>query len=236
MVGECVLILGTEQTENVYRHMAASIPAFLVISWRIQIAFAKAPEELPKAHFPGLANRLTILRGLLVCTLAGFLFQHMPEGRLAWLPGLLFIATLIIDGLDGWIARRRGETTAFGVFLDRDFDALGTLIAILLAVHYSRLPDWYIAMGMVYYLFSFGQWLREKSGLPLYPLPASRYRRVISVLQSTFIAAALLPLPLFPTSSLPALLVSAPVLAGFIRDWRSVSGYDWRAFSTYRTG
>ena len=125
----------------------------------------------------------------------------------------------------------RMETSAFGTFLDRDLDALGTLIGVLLAIHYARLPDWYILAGIAYYLFACEEWWREKRGRSLHPLPASRYRRHVAVVQSVFIALALLPVTVLPKSDITAALVMIPVLAGFLRDWWIVAGYDHRALS-----
>lgn len=214
--------------ENACRWSCAAFLALPVLIWRIRMAFAKDPGKLPEAYFPGLANQLTIFRGLCICLLAGFLFPESPEGFLAWLPGFLYSSALIMDGFDGCLARSRKETSAFGAFLDLDLDALGTLIGVLLAIHYARLPEWFILAGTAYYLFACGEWWREKRGLPLHPLPASRYRRYVAVLQSIFIALSLLPVTALSKSNLAAALVMIPVLAGFLRDWlviyQTVSG------------
>lgn len=230
--GGSALLQSTWIPEKVCRWTCAAVLALLILIWRILIAFAKEPGKLPEAYFPGLANQLTIFRGLLICLLVGFLFLNPPEGFLAWIPGFLYSTALIMDGFDGYLARLCKETSAFGAFLDRDLDALGTLIGVLLAVHYTRLPDWYILAGMAYYLFACGEWWREKCGLPLRPLPASRYRRHVAVVQSVFIALALLPVSVLPKSDMTAALVMIPVLAGFLRDWRIVAGYDLRALSS----
>lgn len=230
--GGDALLQSTWIPEKVCRWTCAAVLALLILIWRILIAFAKEPGKLPEAYFPGLANQLTIFRGLLICLLVGFLFLNPPEGFLAWIPGFLYSTALIMDGFDGYLARLCKETSAFGAFLDRDLDALGTLIGVLLAVHYTRLPDWYILAGMAYYLFACGEWWREKRGLPLRPLPASRYRRHVAVVQSVFIALALLPVSVLPKSDMTAALVMIPVLAGFLRDWRIVAGYDLRALSS----
>ena len=218
--------------ETAYRWIWAAVLALPVLIWRIRIAFAKEPGKLSEAYFPGLANQITIFRGLLICLLAGFLFPKSPEGFLAWLPGFLYFTALIMDGFDGYLARYRKETSAFGAFLDRDLDALGTLIGILLAVHYARLPDWFILAGIAYYLFACAEWWREKRGLVLHPLPASRYRQTVAVVQSVFIGLALLPVAVLPKSDMTAALVMIPALAGFLRDWRIVGGYDLRALSS----
>ena len=203
----------------------AALLALPVLIWRIRAAFAQEPGKLPEACYPGLANQITVFRGLLVSLLAGFLFASTPEGFLRpGSPAILYSAALIMDGFDGFLARLRRETSAFGAFLDRDLDAWGTLVGILLAILYGRLPGWCIVAGMAYYLFAFGQWWRERRGLPLHPLPASRYRRHVAAVQSLFIVLALLPLALLPEYGWAAALVMIPVLAGFMRDWLTVSG------------
>jgi len=230
--GGYALLQSTWIPENACRWTCAAILSLPVLTWRILIAFSKELGTLPEAYFPGLANQLTIFRGLLLCLLAGFLFPKSPDGFLAWLPGFIFSTALIMDGFYGYLARYRNETSAFGTFLDRDMDALGTLIGVLLAVHYARLPDWYILAGIAYYFFAFGEWWREKRRLPLHALPASRYRRTVAVVQWVFIALALLPVTVLPKSDMMAALVMIPVMAGFLRDWRIVGGYDLRALSS----
>ena len=200
----------------------------VLIIWRIIVAFMREPQNLPDTFFPGLANRLTVFRGLILCGLTGFLFLEWSEGIYAWIPGVLFCIFLLLDCLDGTIARFRDEISAFGEFLDRDFDGLGTLVGILLIIRCNRVPYWYILPGLAYYVFIFARWLRQKLGYPLYPLPPSSFRRYASALQSIFIAAIMLPLPSFPESAFLAAGFAIPVVAGFLRDWRLVAGYDRR--------
>ena len=229
--GGSTLLQSGRVAGNAFPWTCAAVLALSILTWRVRCAFAKESGNLPDAFFPGLANQLTVFRGLLICLLAGFLVLVPQEGLLAWMPGSLYSMALIMDGFDGYLARLRKETTIFGVFLDRDLDALETLIGILLAVHYSRLPNWCMLAGISYYLFSFGEWWRARRGLPLYPLPESRYRRYAAVVQSIFIAFALLPVSVLPEFDMAAALVMIPVLAGFLRDWRIVAGYDRRGLA-----
>jgi CDP-diacylglycerol--glycerol-3-phosphate 3-phosphatidyltransferase len=233
--GGCVLQWSVWGPEDLFRWSCTALLALSVLIRRIRTAFAKEPGTLPGACFPGLANQLTAFRGLLTCLLAGFLLLDPPTGLLAWIPGFLYSTALILDGFDGCLARLREETSAFGAFLDRDLDALGTLIGVLLAIHYGRLPEWFVLAGMAYYLFALGEWWREKQGLPLHPLPASRYRRFAAVAQSLFIAVSLLPVTLLPKSGIAEAVVMIPVLAGFLRDWLVVAGYDLRALTSGRS-
>ena len=85
-------------------------------------------------------NLLTWLR-ILAIPLVLVLFiegKHLPGG--AWDPaaGLLFAAAAITDSLDGYLARRLGQTTPLGTFLDPVADKLIVAVALILIV--SRDP------------------------------------------------------------------------------------------------
>ena len=110
----------------------------------------------------GWGNRLTIMRGLLISMMAGFLFIPWPTGWLSWLPAMLYLFADIADFLDGYVARKTNHATLLGARLDMEFDSLGTLLVSLLAVWYGQLPWWYLLIGLARYFFLFGLWLRTK--------------------------------------------------------------------------
>ena len=60
----------------------------------------------------GIANHLTLMRGLIASLIAGFLFSPWPTGALAWLPFLLYLASYILDYLDGFYARLNDQVYA----------------------------------------------------------------------------------------------------------------------------
>ncbi|WP_052417362.1 CDP-alcohol phosphatidyltransferase family protein [Cellvibrio mixtus] len=183
------------------------------------------PEKNSPA-FPNLgwANNLTLLRGGLIALTGGFLFQPDPIGIIAWLPGLLYSAAAILDRVDGFIARRTGRTSLLGSELDTLFDALGLLIAPLLAIQLGKLHWSFFAVSLAYYVFIFGIYWRHKHNLPTYPLLPSQLRRAFAGFQMGFVAVILLPV--FPADA-TVLLGAAfmlPILIGFVVDWLVVSG------------
>ena len=109
----------------------------------------------------GAANRITLLRGILVAQLAGFTLLQWPRmttGPLPWpwIPGMLYGAAVILDGMDGYVARRTGRVTEMGGQLDMETDGLGLLAASVVAVMADQLPPAYLAAGLAYYLFTRG--------------------------------------------------------------------------------
>lgn len=172
----------------------------------------------------GPGNALTIGRGVLVALLAGFLLVPLPSGALARLPGALYALSVLLDFLDGQIARRSGDATDLGETLDLEFDALGLLVAPLLAVRYGQLPVQYLAVGAARYAFAVGLWIRRRRDLPVRPLPASWVRRVLAAVQMVVVSAALLFIVRPPLSTAIATLAMVPFLVGFLRDWLAVTG------------
>ena len=178
----------------------------------------------------GYGTWLTIIRGGLIAVLGGYLFQPWPasifsSGQLSWIPGLLFIAASILDFFDGRVARACGRETRLGAFLDINLDALGLLIAPLVAVWYGQLPAAYLSVGMVYYAFVAGIRLRRKFSKPVVVPGPWRGARMIAGIQMGFVGIALLPI-VGPSITRPAAYAAmTPLLAGFVRDWMIVCGY-----------
>lgn len=87
-------------------------------------------------------NALTWARILLiplfvgVFYLPGHLLDDSQENLLAT---TIFVLAAITDWLDGYLARRLGQTSAFGAFLDPVADKLMVAAALVVLVHLSRL-------------------------------------------------------------------------------------------------
>lgn len=54
----------------------------------------------------------------------------------------LFLLAALSDWLDGWLARRLGQTSAFGAFLDPVADKLVVAAALVELVALQRIPTW----------------------------------------------------------------------------------------------
>jgi CDP-diacylglycerol--glycerol-3-phosphate 3-phosphatidyltransferase len=178
----------------------------------------------------GYGTWLTVIRGLLIAILAGYLFQPWPEsnffpGRPSWTPGLLYITASILDYADGRIARACRHDTRLGAFLDINLDALGLLVASLVGVWYGQLPTAYLSVGLAYFVYRIGILLRNKLSKPVAEPMPWRGARLFAGFQMGFAGIALLPVVGPPVTTLAAYIVMIPLLAGFVRDWMIVCGY-----------
>ncbi len=167
---------------------------------------------------------------MLIAMLAGYLFQPWPQsrlfpGRLSWTPGTLYLAASLLDYLDGSVARARKQETQLGAYLDINIDALGLLIAPLLAIWYGQLPAAYLSVGVAYYVFIFGIWLRKKYSKPVFEVKPRRSARIIAGFQMGLVGIALLPVISPPMTTVAAYIFMIPLLAGFAKDWRIACGY-----------
>jgi phosphatidylglycerophosphate synthase len=196
-------------------------------TWMTMILWRKYEPQLQLSahtnHF-SIADLVTLGRGFLVAGVAGFLFLPKPGGLYAWFPGSLYLIAVLADYADGYLARLHNSVSEFGAALDRNFDALTTLIGSLLGILYTRIPSWYLAVGLSFYVFSLSIWIMKASGRKVLELPASNYRRVVGGSNAVFVGVALTPAVPVTWLALLSALFTALVLSGFVRDWFSISG------------
>lgn len=193
--------------------------------------------NLPENHRPdeteiiptfGWGNILSLVRGVLMMALVGFLFQPRPGAGIndwrTWIPGLIYTLAALPDYFDGYLARITNHVTKLGEWLDMTLDSVGVLTASLLAVLYGTIPWWYLPIGLARYLFLAGLWFRERRGLPVYEMPYSARRRGFAALKMGFIFVILLPPFMPPGTHLAAAAFGLPFALGFLWDWGYVSG------------
>jgi CDP-diacylglycerol--glycerol-3-phosphate 3-phosphatidyltransferase len=175
----------------------------------------------------GAGNSMTILRGILISSLLGFLFLPWPPSWLAWVPAALYTLAALTDFLDGFLARLTQRVTRLGEILDMSFDGLGVLVASLLAIQYSQVPDWYLLVALARFFFLAGIWLRRRWGLAVHELKPSVRRRAFAGVQMGFLFFILMPIFSPPGTYLAATVFALPFLVGFGIDWLVVCGVGW---------
>ncbi len=85
-----------------------------------------------------IPNALTLLRIALIPILVVVFYLPYP-----WVPAataLIFTLAAVTDWLDGYLARRLGQTSAFGAFLDPVADKLMVAVALVLLVQKDPQP------------------------------------------------------------------------------------------------
>ena len=85
-----------------------------------------------------LANRLTILRILMAPVIVVLLLYRHTGAALA-----LFLLAGITDGLDGFVARSRGQKTVLGMVLDPLADKLLLTSTVVTLSFLRELPRWF---------------------------------------------------------------------------------------------
>ncbi|MDQ6958371.1 MAG: CDP-diacylglycerol--glycerol-3-phosphate 3-phosphatidyltransferase [Mariprofundaceae bacterium] len=112
-----------------------------------------------------LSNQLTIARVLLIPLLV--LAFYLPGKAGHFGAALLFGLASLTDWLDGYLARRRDEVTAFGRFLDPVADKLLVATALVLLVEAGRTPALLAAIiiGREIIISALREWLAQVSSI-----------------------------------------------------------------------
>jgi len=165
------------------------------------VVLASFPRS-PALRCFGAANQVTLVRGVLVALLLGLACEAAtPAG--AWLAVGTALMANALDGVDGWLARRLGLSSTFGARFDMETDALLILALALLVWQFDKAGYWVLLAGLLRYLLVAAggllAWLRR-------PLPPSRRRQTVCVLQIMTLIVCLLPLVTRPWSRIVAAL------------------------------
>ncbi|MFC7368269.1 MULTISPECIES: CDP-alcohol phosphatidyltransferase family protein [Vreelandella] len=156
----------------------------------------------------GWANRVTLGRGVLVTIVAGALAASAFTNAI-WLWLAVAVIALLLDGVDGWIARHTKTHTPFGARFDMELDALLILLLCIGLLQSEHLGVWVLLIGGMRYLFVAASWPFPWLKAPLFD---SFRRKAVCVWQVVALLLALTPL----TSPLAASLLALSALATLI--------------------
>ena len=162
----------------------------------------------------GIANSITAVRAVLAVSVAAAI-AATPSPRLAWLVVAAAVAATVLDGVDGWAARRFAESSAFGARFDMEVDALLILALSVLAWTFGKAGVWVVASGLLRYLFVAAGWIWPWMERPLEP---SRRRQTVCVVQIVSLIVVVSPVTEPPLSTVAAAIALAVLAWSFAVD------------------
>jgi phosphatidylglycerophosphate synthase len=133
----------------------------------------------------GPANQVTLARATLVGGVTALVTDAI--GRHAHVAVLIALAAvaLVLDAVDGQVARRTGTTSSLGARFDMEVDAF--LILVLSIFVATSLGAWVLTIGAMRYVFVAAawvmRWLRS-------PLPPSLARKAVAAVQGIVLTVA----------------------------------------------
>ena len=199
------LVRPSRRSSSEYWLLAATGPVLLgsaLLGWQLSwlsastttfcfLVLAALITRHSRARRFGIADVVTLTRGLGVCFLAGLALQALAAGlaRHGVLTMIIMgMLCLTLDGVDGRVARARGEATSFGARFDVETDA-AMLVVLSLAVAGLGIAGWWVlAIGAMRYGY-----VATSLVVPALrtPLPYRYSGKVIAVFQALALLAAL---------------------------------------------
>ena len=205
----------------------AGLPVGALYAFKAPAAFAAVmllslgflQQHHPFARF-GPANQITTLRALLVALIVSLIGEpQLPI--VAASAAVASVVVTVLDGVDGWMARRHRIASDFGARFDMEIDALLILALSMLVWRFEKAGAWVLLSGVLRYAFVAAgagwAWLRQ-------PLPRSRRRQAICAIQIAGLTLSLVPAVAPPLSTALAAVSLAILCSSFLVDtlwlWR----------------
>lgn len=138
----------------------------------------------------GAANQVTLIRGALVALLAGLFGEHGTPA-IATAAVLVASGAMVLDGVDGRVARRSGMASTFGARFDMETDAVFVAVLAVLAWQFGKAGAWVLLSGLMRYLFAALVAIVPRLQRPV---PSTFRAKSIAVVQMTALIVALAPL------------------------------------------
>ena len=189
------------------------VMAVTVFSVMIAVALVTMRDRHPFRHF-GAANWVTMLRGVLVA-LAASLIAEPAASALAWMLAGVTATVAVLDGLDGWLARRTRMSSPFGARFDMETDAFFMLVLSVLVWRHDKAGAWVIAIGLMRYAFVAAGWWLPWLARPLRATPRGR---AVAVGQFAALGVSLLPMVPVPASTVASGVGLAALVWSFALD------------------
>ncbi len=168
-----------------------------------------------RPRFSTNADRVTLLRAVLTGACATVVLLSFADilALRSWLLFTLALPAVVLDAVDGWVARRSGTATPAGGRLDMETDAI-LLLILSIPLAWSVGP-WVLAIGGMRYVFVAASWVRPALRQHL---AFSQFRRVVAGIQGGVLVAAVMPLMPIPVAAGATALALFLLVISFGRD------------------
>ena len=173
--------------------LGATAYLFAILTILVPVLASEPARRRDKSNHFGLANCVTMVRSLLAAVV-GCLIGSPPSADIAIAATLISMVALLMDGLDGFVARKTDTCTEYGAQLDMEVDAWFMLVLSVLVYQWTNAGVWVLFCGLVRYAWVAVQLWVPWFNRPLPSEPALR-RKTACVLGVGGLALALYPWP-----------------------------------------
>jgi phosphatidylglycerophosphate synthase len=143
----------------------------------------------------GPANRVTIIRSILLALIAGLIGESVTS-RVAWAVVIAATAVAVLDGVDGWLARRSRMASEFGARFDMEIDGLVIMVLSVLVWRHGKAGAWVLLGGILRYAFIVAGWLLPWMARPLQSTYRAKAVAVTHVVGLIVAMGPIIPMPL----------------------------------------
>ncbi|WP_347138274.1 CDP-alcohol phosphatidyltransferase family protein [Paracoccus sp. SSK6] len=190
--------------------LRGAVAVFLLVCLTVAVQMRRG---YPHCRF-GACNAVTLLRAALACSLLSPLIGGQAAG---WAVAGVAGIGLMLDGLDGHLARRSGLASRFGARFDMEVDAGLALVLSLHILAGTAVGAEILVLGLIRYGFVLAglawPWLRAD-------LPDRRWRKAVCVLQIAVLILLQTPLPSRDGAIILARLAAGALIWSFAVDIR----------------
>jgi hypothetical protein len=159
-----------------------------------------------EGHVLTPADQVTLARLVLACAVAALVADAVGQPPQTGVLVSLTATALVLDNVDGRVARRSGGS-AFGARFDAEVDAF---LMLILSVHVAPLVGWWVLLiGLARYAFAVSGWVVPWLRMALPARPWRKVAAAVAAVALVVAAANVLPVPLARAAMLVALALIA---------------------------
>ena len=143
---------------------------------------------MPAEHGSGMgaANGVTLTRAMLACSVAALTAESFDGSSPVKTLVALSVVALLLDAVDGFIARHTRTSSRFGARFDMEVDAFLILVLSVYVAHTTA--QWVLAIGLARYVFLAAQLLLPRLRGSA---PPRRWCKIVAAVQGLVLTLAL---------------------------------------------